>query len=88
MTETVAATPLRWDTSGNETFAFSGMHDDGSPFFYAFVPHGAGWKNRSDSELRDVDPVDHFDTLEAAKAWAERVEAKAAADFDNNDPED
>lgn len=80
MTET---TPLRWSESGGETFAFSGMHDDGSPFVYSFVPRRRGYVNRTDAELRDIDPVDRFDTLEQAMAWAERVEAMAAKCYDN-----
>lgn len=80
MDTNTTSVPLDWRTSGGEVFAFSGWHDGGTPFQYAFVPIANGkWVNRSTAELRDDGGAAEYESLEAAKAWAQGVEDAARA---------
>ena len=66
---------LEWHDEGLVVWALSCCHDDGANFSYEFgdMPDGK-WNNQSDAELLGVDAPLAFDTLDAAKAWAEKEE--------------
>lgn len=66
---------LKWNDDGDRVWANSVLHDDGSPFNYTFERARKGWSNETDAELCPPDAPCGFDSLEDAKAWAERVEA-------------
>lgn len=66
---------LEWHDDGTVVWAQSVCHDDGANFVYELHERPDGtWSNQSEAELRMPDAPDYFDTLEAAKAWAEQTE--------------
>lgn len=73
---------LQWSHGKDEFYAASCIHDEGSPFLYEFKRTPEGWQNHTEAELIDGPTSATFQTAEAAKAWAERMEAKwRKADF-------
>lgn len=67
---------LRWDITETEAAAYSAVHDDGMPFEYRFRKENGRWVNETNEELILGPTPAIFDTLEAARQWALRTEAR------------
>lgn len=70
---------LHWDITEVEATAFSVLHDDGMPFEYRFSKEGQRWANETEAELILGPSPSTFETLDAAKQWAERNETRVVS---------
>ena len=65
---------LSWNDDGKEISAESICHDEGSSFHYRFTRESGLIKNSSDLELMLPSDEGEFNSIESAKAWAEKSE--------------
>ena len=76
---------LNWTHGQDEFYATSCIHDEGSPFLYVFKRNGEAWDNKTEAELIDGPTSATFQTMQSAKRWAERTEARwRDVDFSSN----